>query len=183
MWKAKITAVFSVANVGLWCGLLTDFGDAATRVGSMFPVIEALLPVVALAGASGAVMWLLIEAWMWRPSYRLGQRLKSHTLLIENIRSISTADLSEHSKARHATNLILEAKVAMEEQFEIPCPGLEVPGTKTEREVLSIWLNSWSTFAAVLLPRVRVGDLKNARRALNDPHVPLTPLAPWGKST
>ena len=183
MWKSKVRAILSVSHVGAWTGLLVDFEDAATRVGSMFPLIDALLPIVALSGTAGGVAWLLFEAWTWHPSYRRGQRLKQYAALLEYIRSTLAADiLSDPSKVLRAHNRILEAKMTLEEQFEIPCPGLETPVTMTETEVLSIWIDGWSTFAAVLLPRVRSGNWKNARRAIHDINVPIVPMAQWGKS-
>jgi len=146
----------------------------------MLPVINVFLPILALSGTAGGIVWLVWEAWTWRPAYHQKQRLKKLTPLLENIRSISLQDISNHSGLLQVFNDILEAKVTLEEQFEIPCPGLEDPETTLDSEIVSKWINSWSTFSAVLLPRARIGDLKNARRALNDPNMPLSPLA-WGK--
>ena len=186
MWPSKVRTILSVSNVALWIGLLVDFEGAATRVGSMLPVIDALMPILALGFTVGGVTWLLFEAVTWHPSYRRGQRLKQHTALLEEINSTSATDIRPDDSALwHALNRCLEAKVILEEQFKIPCPHLKLPETtdnEDENKALRRWVNSWSIFTAVLLPRVRAGDLTNARHAIDDIDKRLQPMARWGKS-
>lgn len=60
------------ATVGAFAGLLVDFQGAASKVGAMWPFVDALLPIIALAGATGGSIWLAGTIWDWsrRKTYR-----------------------------------------------------------------------------------------------------------------
>ena len=62
------------ATVATFSGLLVDFRGAASKVGAMWPLIDALLPIIALAGATGGSIWLTGTVWEWWPPRKARQR-------------------------------------------------------------------------------------------------------------
>lgn len=179
MWKRKIQAALSISNLGAWTGLLVDFENAATRIGAMLPVLDALLPIVALAGTAGGIVWVTFEVWEWTSPRLPGQRLKAHAPLIEQLRTVSGEALSDATKLHHTFGLILEAKQILEDEFSIPCPGMPETESHEEEVALSNWLSDWGAFASILLPRVRQGNLKTARMTIDNLDMKLAPMASW----
>lgn len=60
------------ATVAPFAGLLVDFQGAASKLRAMWPFIDALLPIIALAGATSGSIWLAGTIWVWsrRKVYR-----------------------------------------------------------------------------------------------------------------
>ena len=146
----------------------------------MLPVLDALLPIVALAGTAGGIVWVIFEVWEWTSSRLPGHRLKAHAPLIEQLRTVSGEALSDVTRLHHTFGLILEAKQVLEDEFSIACPGmLEAESHEEEAVALSNWLSDWGAFASILLPRVRQGNLKTARMTINNLNMKLRPMASW----
>ena len=181
MWKRKGPVALSVSNLGLWTGLLVDFENVATRIGAMLPVLDALLPLAALAGILGGTVWVIFEAQELVASRLPGRRLKAHVDLIDEVRQISAQALSNPSDLQRAFNLIFEAKQILEVEFSIPCPGMPPTSNNVSAEgvALSNFLTDWSAFGSVLLPSVRKGNLKIARRATKNMDIDLRTMASW----
>ena len=62
------------ATVATFSGLLVDFRGAASKVGAMWPLIDALLPIFALSGATGGSIWLAGTIWEWWPPRKARQK-------------------------------------------------------------------------------------------------------------
>lgn len=155
----------SISNLGLWAGLLVDFEGAATRLGTMLPILDALLPVLALAGACGGLVWAAFAMADWIPSLLPSGRLRAYVPLIEELRTASEEALLDGNKITRVNNLIVEAKQILENQFSITCPGVLSHRSFNEIDAVSNWLSEWGTFTSILLPRMRRGDLKKARES------------------
>lgn len=80
--------------------------------------------------------------------------------------------------------LIIQAKVTLEEQFEIPCPGLPEAESDSvlQKELVARWIQNWGMFVSVLLPRMRSGNLEKAQLAIEALHAPLGIMAKWGRA-
>ena len=169
--------------IGSACaGILVDFQEAKTTLGELWPFLEAILPIVALAGAVGATAWFLIVCWplvvwLWARSAR--QRLRRQEPLLCSVREALRNAMADLGAAPDAFSRIVEARIVLEEEFAIPCPGMLE--RDDDSDTIEEMFATWEAFVSVLLPRIRRGDVKTAKTALGDLDVPLKPLAAWGR--
>ena len=158
-------------------------GDVWTVItwvwGSGVDILDHLGPAEYGAALFAFTALIGLVNYSWINARRPAVRLKDHVALIEELRTVSEQALSDPTRAQHAFNLILEAKQILEEQFSIACPGMVEPDPSDEMQIVSNWLNDWGAFAAVLLPRMRRGDLTMARKSLSGLEVKLRPMASW----
>ena len=54
-----------ITLLGVFIGLLVNFGDARTELVKLWPTIAAVLPVLALGGALGGVTLVGGQVWRW----------------------------------------------------------------------------------------------------------------------
>ena len=80
--------VTGITILGVFIGLLVNFGDARTELVKLWPTIVAVLPVLALGGALGGVTLVGGQVWRWyvdrRPLPR-GERFRQLAPDIEQI--------------------------------------------------------------------------------------------------
>ena len=85
------------ATVATFSGLLVDFRGAASKVGAMWPLIDALLPIIALAGATGGSIWLTGTVWEWWPPRKARQRkIAEFSTMAPNLYRLSRLTSNSH---------------------------------------------------------------------------------------
>ena len=154
--SAQKKLAWSVSALATFTGLLVDFRGAASQLASIWPILEALLPIISLVGTALAVLWLVQIAWAWWRPRRKSERLKALEYLILQLlhdlpRDSHYATLDAKLNLWTDTGIDFEKlAIILKEDFDI-----ETPRSKQIGDVL-VYLRN-------LLPFVRRGELRQAR--------------------
>ena len=125
--------------IGASVGLLADWGEAATRIESLWPAIHALLPTIAWGGiAAGAVSLLTVAGRGVRlpiPSLQLESMMsllvKAREALIALIDQQQDVSLPDGVRT-----MLLFYKSILEDDLKIPCPPVAAGHLENRSEFL-----------------------------------------------
>ena len=165
-WRALLSKPLPVlSGLAACCGLLVDFQGAATKLGNLLPIIDALLPLIALVGSICFGVWLIstICLWGWEklPATRfslLEQRMVSALTYIASYQSRYDTDPVGRNvyRANHQPLKVVlyELKLLKRElhTFSVPCP-----------EVKLETLDNWVDFLTNAISLSKHRDLKAAK--------------------
>lgn len=152
--------------------LLTDFKASASNVSALvWPVVQALLPAIALAGLAGSVVWFV---WGVSSVLRLvyswtsGQRLKAQEELFNNLdRSLKRRLRGDIRESGWLLPELVEAVMTLD-GFGIDTPEWR-PVVSTDNaddaEDTEDLVAIWTMFVPALLPSIRRGSVRQARQA------------------
>ena len=149
-WIAGACSII-VASVGL----LADWGDAATRIESLWPAIHAFLPTIAWGGIGAGAVLLLMAAGR-------GVRLPIPSLELENMMpllleareavTMHTGGHQDGSLPDEVRTMLLFYKSILEDDLKIPCPPVEAG-----------LMEIWSEFLLQLAILARRSNVEAAR--------------------
>lgn len=142
-----------VAVVATFFGLLVDFAGAMSVLKAMWPVIEALLPVIALGGAAGGSVWLAGTIWGLR------ERLPARQKKAKEVATFSamTQDLYRLSRLASNPHHRQEIRALAYHLNEI---GISTP----DRDEIGSEEGPWEMFLEEVGHRAARGQLERARR-------------------
>ena len=155
-------------------GLVADFRDAATEIGSHLPWLKGLLPIIGLGGATCVLVMIAVHvakpvtttiraARAKSPDARL-RRMASFLELLRKSLSQYVSSYTYHFDSEKRHDLIAQLVAItheLEEELGIPCPK----GIRSE-ETESDSINQWIAFLVNLVPLARHGKIQEARRLM-----------------
>ena len=160
MWKwLRRSPLGPLTGLSVFCGLLVDFQEAATRMSQIIPIIEALLPIVALGGTTlfGGLAVTSITSVIRRmlPWNRFGEHKDEIGYCLGRLTS-SSHDLPIPTRKIYAELTDLTMTL---DKFRIPYPTIRVG----DPQYSIVWFN----YLVILFSLARLRALKAARSPLS----------------
>ncbi len=156
-WKSVFrNPLCALSVLAMFAGLLVDFQGAASKMARAIPLIEALLPLIALGGVTFFGLWSIwaVPSFFWarRPAAKFGT---NYYFIVKCRNAVEGRIIGILDNNSHLYAGMTELSNTLS-RFRIQCPNIN----PDDKYYAVVWFN----FLAQLAPLARHDDLYNARK-------------------
>ncbi len=159
-WKVSLGSLFAaMSGLGAFVGLLNDFQGAASMLGKVFEIIQALLPIIALGGITWCSLWALYFLGQMINKFLPRTKFKMLNDEIKHCKDLAWQHIDSWSYPNNKNAVSALATLELKlERLSIPFPNVDTSQDE--------YIHQWAIFLIVISEASESSDLRSARQAI-----------------